>query len=376
MAMHFLNQDELERLLLGDMSSDSESDDEVPVLADLGDDDIVDDEETVTQRPANRQNIEDTLKWEKYGDTEVRCKPFDFLGTPQINVDVNDHNDPYELFRLFVTDELVNNIVEQTNCYAQEFLSFRPLRQYSRFNSWKPSDYNEIFVLLAIYILLGLIWKPEVEKYFTKKTLFSTPGFVNLISHNRIKLLNRFLHFNNSPCPRNGSKKLHKIMPVFEHIVKRFSEVYTPNRDLSIDESLLLWKGRLSFKQFIRIKRARFGIKTYILSEAKTGYIWNMIVYVGKETNIMRNNNYGHATNVVLSLMKNLLDKGYCIYADNFYCSPQAAMALHEKKTDLVGTVRKNRKGLPKTVVSTKLKKNEVVASIENTGNDVYKMGR
>ena len=30
-------------------------------------------------------------------------------------------------------------------------------------------------------------------------------------------------------------------------------------------------------------KRARFGIECYILAEAKTGYVWNLDVYVEKE---------------------------------------------------------------------------------------------
>lgn len=192
-----------------------------------------------------------------------------------------------------MTDELVSKIVKQTNSYAQEFLSFRPLLHFSGFHAWKSTDCNEMFLPLAIYMLLGLIWKPGVGKYFMKNTLFSTLGFPTLMSHKRIKLLNRFLYFNNAPLPRNGSTKLHKIMLVFDYDVKYVSEVYIPNQNLSIDESLLLWKG-MSFTQFIRIKRARFGIKTYMLSDAESGYIWKMMGYVGKETNILENRCYGH----------------------------------------------------------------------------------
>lgn len=64
----------------------------------------------------------------------------------------------------------------------------------------------------------------------------------------------------------------------------RFSTVYTPRRELSIDESLLLWKGHLSWIQCIRTKAARFGIKTYELCEAITGYVLKVIIYTGKST--------------------------------------------------------------------------------------------
>lgn len=72
----------------------------------------------------------------------------------------------------------------------------------------------------------------------------------------------------------------------------------------------------------------------FLLSEAKSGYIWKMIIYVGNETGLIQNADYGHATRVVLTLMEDLLDKGYSVYADNFYCSPELALALTEKSTD------------------------------------------
>lgn len=105
------------------------------------------------------------------------------------------------------------------------------------------------------------------KEFYKKKTLFSNRGFPKLIFHNRLKLLNNFLHITNAPIPRTWHKKLHKIFPVFRYLVAKFAEVYSPERDICIDESLLLRKGRLSFKQFIRIKKAQFGIKTYITND-------------------------------------------------------------------------------------------------------------
>ena len=46
--------------------------------------------------------------------------------------------------------------------------------------------------------------------------------------------------------------------------------VYAPGKDLCIDESLLLFKGRLLFKQCIRTKRACLGIKFYELCTSES----------------------------------------------------------------------------------------------------------
>jgi len=48
-------------------------------------------------------------------------------------------------------------------------------------------------------------------------------------------------------------------------------------------ESLLLWKGRLLFKQYPPPKQSRFGIKLYKLCESSTGYVYTFYVYVGKD---------------------------------------------------------------------------------------------
>lgn len=375
MASLFVDDSDLEAAVFEDLSTDF-SDSDITSEGEI----IVEEDEDEPEVPlvpirgrrpgrrVRRPHPTDNLQWVTYNESDVRCEPFNFSGTPGVRVNITDYNDPLEIFKLFFTQELVDLIVEQTNAYAQEFLSYRPLRQFSRYRAWKATDANEIYVLLALYTMIGLIWKPELEKYFTKKKLFSTPGFSTLISHNRLKLLNKFLHFTNAPMPRSGNKKLHKIMPIFSYLVAKFAEVYTPERDVSIDESLLLWKGRLGFKQFIRIKRARFGIKTYILSEARSGYIWKMIIYVGKETDLVESVDNGHATRVLLTLMKDLYNKGYCVYADNFYCSPEAALALAEQRTDLVGTIRSNRKGLPAVVMNQQLNRNETIAATEAQG--------
>jgi hypothetical protein len=44
---------------------------------------------------------------------------------------------------------------------------------------------------------------------------------------------------------------------------------------VSVDESLMMWKV------YIPSKRAKFGIKSFELCEAKSGYVWNFIICIG-----------------------------------------------------------------------------------------------
>ena len=130
--------------------------------------------------------------------------------------------------------------------------------------------------------------------------------------------------------------------------------------DVSIDEALLVWKGRLSWKQFIRTKRARFGIKTFVLADAHTGYIWNSVIYIGDDTMINPDLNFTYnATNIVVSLAEDVLDEGRCIYVDNWYSSVELLDKLGKRSTDVIGTVRKDCKALPRDAVNATLNKGE-----------------
>ena len=63
-----------------------------------------------------------------------------------------------------------------------------------------------------------------------------------------------FSHFNdNSQHDVNNPNrdKIFKIRPVVTYLVTKFKTVYSPDRQVSIDEEPILWKGRLCFKQYI-----------------------------------------------------------------------------------------------------------------------------
>ena len=56
-----------------------------------------------------------------------------------------------------------------------------------------------------------------------------------------------------------------------------------------------------------------------------------------------------------MTLAENVLDEGRCIYEDNWYSSVELLDELGKLSTDVIGTVRKDRKALLKDVVNAKL---------------------
>ena len=91
-------------------------------------------------------------------------------------------------------------------------------------------------------------------------------------------------------------------------------------------------------------------------------YVWNFIVYNGKDT-IYGQRHLGEQTSsrIVLELAHDLLDKGYCLYLDNWYTSPKLVDTLGTSKTDVAGTMRTNSKEFLDFMKRARLKKRETV---------------
>ena len=120
--------------------------------------------------------------------------------------------------------------------------------------------------------------------YLSSDDLYQTRIFGETMTRDRCLLLLCFLYFanNNDLNPKDRDRDhLGKIRPLVNLVQARCSAVYSPRKDLCVDESLLLFKGRLAFKQFIRTKRAQFEIKLYQLCPSH-GILLDFLVYHGR----------------------------------------------------------------------------------------------
>ncbi|KAG8224183.1 hypothetical protein J437_LFUL002305 [Ladona fulva] len=195
-------------------------------------------------------------------------------------------------------------------------------------------------VFFALIMLQSIVRKPEIVHFWSRRPILSTPFFGDTMSYRRFTKIRQYLHFvdNDTYDPlTNPNPKLNKIWRVHQMLEEKFRELYTPERDITIDESLLLYKGRLGWRQYMPQKRARFGIKTFMLCESKSGYVWSTVIYTGKGTiRGKESEKLSMSTQVVKSLMEPLLDKGYCLTTDNFFTSPELAELLKTRVEEVL----------------------------------------
>jgi len=283
---------------------------------------------------------------------------FEYTATPGLKCLPNG-DQPIDYFNLLVTDELLDFLVDETNIYAIEIF-LNSVSDKSRISNWVNTNRLEMKTFLSLLFHMGTIKLPRLEDYWKTNKLFNLPFFRTYMSRNRFTILLRALHFSRNPAegesvPRN---RLHKIQPIVNYFNSRMNEIFEPNKNLSLDESMVLWRGRLIFRQYIKNKKHKFGVKMYMLTES-WGLIHKIMIYSGQGNDISES--MTHTEFVVDNLMSGLYHKGRSLYMDNFYNSVQLSRKLLQKKTYVTGTLRSNRKHNPREVIAQKLKKGESI---------------
>lgn len=274
---------------------------------------------------------------------------------------IKDYDTPYDCFVEIWDKEIIEHIAQETNRYAKQTIDSLEakgeLKPSSRLHKWAPTDADEIFVLFAVIMYMGIDARTSQNEYWRSDNFLEMPKFKKIMTYQRYVLLNKFLHFVDNNCMRNEeglSPKLVKLGPVIRHLNSKFSTVYNLAREISIDESLTLFKGRLSWIQAIRTKAARFGIKSFELCESSTGYMYKFEIYTGKNSASLTvapsTDLGGKSTLVVLDLLKGLENLGHCVTMDNYYNCPSLARYLKSLGFDCLGTLRPNRRHVPNDI--------------------------
>ena len=252
-----------------------------------------------------------------------------------------------ELFLCFFTRELLQIIVDQTNHYAISCIV----------DQWNDITMEELMAYLGFMILMGLVPLPSIHDYWQRSPVFHYSPIADKISRDRFCEIQRFLHFVDNdflqPYGSDGYDRLGKVRPIIDHLVGKYLEMYNPNKQVSIDEAMVPYKGRSSMKQYLPKKPVKRGFKIWMRGDSINGYISELEVYTGKQGNKVE---VGLGRRVVETLTAKLKEKHHHIYFDNYFSSVDLLLSLSRCGLYGCGTLRSNRKGFPDQLKS-KVKK-------------------
>ena len=118
---------------------------------------------------------------------------------------------------------------------------------------------------------------------------------------------------------------------------------------------MIKFNGVVSFKQYIKIKPVKYGLKLFLISDSFNYYCHKFIIYYGNMKNEFSGkpfysdeNNFNNTEQLVLYLCEGMLNQNKIIYMDNYYTTIKLGKYFSNNKTGLIGTIRKNRIKLDK----------------------------
>ena len=259
---------------------------------------------------------------------------------------VTDHT-PLRFFEEIWNEAIIDTIVEETNRYAAQTIPpLDELPKDSIFRQWEDITRRDLIGFFAILVHIGLVHKPDIKDYWCVDPILQTSFAARIMPRNKFMRILILLHISNNDeyiLPgQEGHDRLHKIRLVYDHLRSRFRDLYTPGENICIDEAICAWRGKLKFRVYMKDKPVKWGIKMYELCESASAYVYDFEIFAGIPDLSNR------PVDVVMRLADPLLDAGRSVYVDNYYCCPELADKLVVRDTHCVGTVRSNRKGMPK----------------------------
>ena len=154
---------------------------------------------------------------------------------------------------------MIDQVVFEINNYEQTIINSKwPLRRNSILSKWHPVNAFKMKKFRSLVLLMGLIRLLTYQHYWSKKPLFGLPYF------SEFQAILRFWQFGD--YPESTDDRLSNICLMVNTFIKKCYDVLVPDKNLSLDESMMLWLERIVLKQYIKNKRHNYEIKFFELT--------------------------------------------------------------------------------------------------------------
>ena len=181
---------------------------------------------------------------------------------------------------------------------------------------------------------MGTKKSPSYRDYWSTEPKLGDSFISNLMSRHRFDWFLSNLHLNdNLLMPARNSPdydKLYRIKPFIENLIGNFKKCFFPGEVVAVDESMMKFKGRSSFKQYNPMKPIKRGYKIWVLAD-KSGYFLDGDIYCGKAKEGITKDLGG---SVVRKLTCELQGGCHKVFFDNYFSSYDPVKYLKDKSID------------------------------------------
>ncbi|KAG5890939.1 hypothetical protein JTB14_019877 [Gonioctena quinquepunctata] len=174
-------------------------------------------------------------------------------------IDFEESKDAVVCFESFISPTIVDEICEWTNRPAEIYFEANNVQTVCGLK-WKT-----LYVFFSLNLLTELVKCPQLSDYWSTDILCSGPRVFHKMvkSRNRFLSILKFIRFSLPDLVRQGAP-LTRLGVFMARIRENGMNVVDVGPVFAIDEQLMLYKGRLHFRQYIKTKRSRFGIKLFL----------------------------------------------------------------------------------------------------------------
>lgn len=252
--------------------------------SDLGNDSLQSDSSLTSDGESNSDSESDSEPCPTWSSNTYGLKDIPFTGNNTLLGPVPGQNKPIDWFLLLIDDIFLEKICQFSNAYAMSVFCGPNTEPGSRINRFTDITVPELRVFIGLLLHMGSIRLNRYQDYWKTDRLYNIPLFRQHMSRDRFLIILRCLHFckpDSESTPIEKTNRLRKVQFLVDHFNNKMMSIYYPSKELSLDEGMILWRGRLQFRQYIKGKRHKYGIKLYVLSEPE-GLSLRFIIYSGK----------------------------------------------------------------------------------------------
>jgi len=272
---------------------------------------------------------------------------------------------PFCLWKEVFDNDMLLLIKEQTILYARRDKGDQNFQL----------DEEELLKFLGIVLLSGYHWVPSESDYWSNQIDLHVDLVASTMSRNAFQTIKKYLHLADNRNLISGDKAA-KVNPLYDLLNISLERLGIFHKYLSIDESMVPYRGRHSMRMFIKSKPIRFGYKLWVLA-GQDGYPYKFEIYQGRSSD-GQNQSEPLGTRVVNKMLETVkrksLPENHLVFMDNFFTSYRLLSDLKKENFKATGTLRQNRSnGACKLMKNDKSLKQEGRGAFDfRTDGDVY----
>lgn len=231
--------------------------------------------------------------------------------------------------------------------FFEEFALTSNTTYLARYGKELNTNSTEIKHFIGVSIVLTLLGFPRMRMAWESQTRY--PLVADTIVRDRFYHLRNNLHIvdeNSVSQETKSNDRFWKVRPLCSRVREKCLQYERP-REVSIDEQMIPFEGRVTMRQYVKGKPNPVGIKNFVMTSTN-GLPLDFILYEGKGRDIVSSKvpapeKLDVGGKVVLALSDSLPDKTI-IYMDRYFTSLNLIDALLQHRSILAcGTIMASR---------------------------------